>query len=373
MRVLLTHAYSWPEVRRGGERVLAETATALAARGHDVTVLTAGADTSQPSLEGCRLVKIARVHDAPDVHERWFAAEVGVHLRAARYDVVHSLMPREALAAARARRRGGHAVVYQELGNPAAWWWRTLPDRRERRRVVRRADAFGVMSAYGLGLLRDGFGRDGVLIPGGVRLADFAVPPARSERPSVLFSGAFEEERKGARLLLAAMEAVLDDHPDAEVWVSGPGDGERLAATASPRVQARLRLLPIGDPRALATTYGEAWVLALPSRGESFGLVVLEAMACGTPAVVADDAALPELITPATGRVCRPEDVDDLARALREGLALAADPATASACRAHAAPFDWTAGVGPTLEAIYEAAVRSRAGSTVRSQSPDPI
>lgn len=372
MRLLLTHPYAWPEVRRGGERVLAETAVALAARAHDVTVLTAGADTQRPELPGCRLAKIAREHDDADQHERWFGRQVAAHLQAERYEVVHSLMPRDAVAALRARRRGGHAVVYQELGNPASWWWRTLPDRRERRRVVRRADAFGCMSTYGLDLLQTGFGRAGVLIPGGVRLADFSVPAARHAVPTVLFSGAFEEERKGAALLLHAMDAVLDHEPSAELWVSGPGDGERLVARAPERVRDHLRLLPIGDPRELAATYGAAWVLALPSRGESFGLVVLEAMACGTPAVVADDAALPELITATTGRICRPEDVDDLTRALVEGLRLAAEPTTQAACRAHAAPYDWQAGVAVRLEEIYDAAVRDRFGSTVRSQSVDP-
>src|ERR671919_397201 len=42
MKVAITHPYSWPEVRRGAERITVETGRALAARGHDVTLFTAG-------------------------------------------------------------------------------------------------------------------------------------------------------------------------------------------------------------------------------------------------------------------------------------------------------------------------------------------
>ena len=52
----------------------------------------------------------------------------------------------------------------------------------------------------------------------------------------------------------------------------------------------------LDDRARLARAYGEAWVAALPARDETFGLVLAEALACGTPVVGYDHAAIPEVI-----------------------------------------------------------------------------
>ena len=73
------------------------------------------------------------------------------------------------------------------------------------------------------------------------------------------------------------------------------------------------------QPRELARLYAGAAVLVLPSLYESFGLPVLEAMACGTPVVASDLPALRELVGDA-GVLVDPNDVDALAEAVHKIL-----------------------------------------------------
>ncbi|HEX6388620.1 MAG TPA: glycosyltransferase, partial [Solirubrobacteraceae bacterium] len=89
----------------------------------------------------------------------------------------------------------------------------------------------------------------------------------------------------------------------------------------------------LDDRDALAAANRRAHVHALPSVGEAFGLVLAEALACGTPVV----GGQPEVVGDhATGRLFDGDDPEQLAQALREALALAQRPETVVACRVRA-------------------------------------
>jgi len=353
VKLAVTHPYSWPEVRRGAERIIVETATCMAARGHDVTILTSGSDWGHSREAGVRTIKYRRLFDNVERHERWFGSRIVPRLLLGRYDAVHSMMPYDALGALRTRRFTGHRVVYEELGNPYKWFFDTRFDGPVRTRLVTEVDVYGCMSNYTRSVLEQEWGRRGELIPGGVRMNEFTPAPARDPRPTVLFSGALDEPRKGLGVLLAAADIVMEQHGDLQLWLSGPGNVEHFLAEATPRVRDCVTILPLGDPGGLSTRYAQAWVSALPSIGDSFGMVLIETLASGTPIVVADDAAPPQLVTPATGVVSVPHDPESLAEALMKGFALAQDPATAARCRDFARQFDWDEAMAPLLERLY--------------------
>lgn len=129
----------------------------------------------------------------------------------------------------------------------------------------------------------------------------------------VLFVGA-AHPRKNLPTLRRAME-LLAARPGAGprrlVCVLSPA-GDRpdpemlMAEAASPLDGVELQVLHGLDEGELTSLYSHAALLALPSLSEGFGLPVLEAMACGTPVVVSDRGALPEVVGEA-GVVCRPE------------------------------------------------------------------
>jgi D-inositol-3-phosphate glycosyltransferase len=210
------------------------------------------------------------------------------------------------------------------------------------------------MSRHALDLLQSEYGRTGTLTPGGVRVDQFVPATAREPQPTILFSAALDEPRKGGANLVRALDIVMRTEPDVRLWLSGPGDPGQILAEASERTRQRIDVLPLGDPETQAERYGRAWVTALPSWSDSFGLVVIESLACGTPVAASDHAALPELVTPGeTGALCDPEDVESVASALCAAIEIARRSTTVDACRSSAATWDWDTVIAPGYEGIY--------------------
>jgi phosphatidylinositol alpha-mannosyltransferase len=353
VRVAITHAYCWPEVRRGAERIINEVSASLAGRGHEVTLFTAGRARGVDRPDGVRVVRLQRAFSATHRHERDFGIRLVPRLAARRFDVVHSLGPRDAVAGLRARSLRGHRTVYWNMGVPERAWWDSIPEGSAHDRIVRDVDVYACMSRYALDFLERDYGRTGTLLPGGVDLERFTRGVARDERPTLLFSGALSEPRKGAAVLLRAVPLIARAVPDVRVWLSGPGDADALLAAAPPTAVDHVEVLDLGDPQQQADRYARAWATVLPSENEVFGLVLLESLACGTPLVGADNAAIPELCRPGVGVLSRLGDHESLAAACVEALELSQRSGIEDACRAVAAPYDWRTGIAPLLEKVY--------------------
>ena len=355
MRVAITHPYSWPEVRRGAERIVVETARSLAVRGHEVTILTAGSKPGRSTTDGVTTIRLRRLFENPVRHERSFAWRIVPYLVKGRYDAVHAMMRRDAYWSTRSRRLGGHRVVFDEMGIPYRDYWTQAGEAGLFGYLAKQVDVYGCMSHFALDVLRKDWGREGDLIPGGVRLDQFDIAKEREPVPTVLLSGALDEPRKGLALLLEAMALVVADVPNIKLWLSGPGDPSAIIAAAPDAARKTVEVLPLGTPEDQGLRYQRAWATCLPSKHDSFGMVLIESLACGTPIVVLNDAAPPQLVTPKTGAIAEPDNPVSLAAALRQGLDLGARPETARHCRDYATQFDWDTGIAPLLERLYTA------------------
>jgi phosphatidyl-myo-inositol alpha-mannosyltransferase len=358
MRIAITHPYSWPDVRRGAERIIVESSAALAARGHHVTVLTSGGAASRSRSSGVRTVRYRRIFGGPYRHEHWFGWRVLPALVAGRFDVVHSMSPWDAVSSMKAARITGHRTIYQELGNPVRAKVEKRGDRRAREQVIDGIDVFGCMSEFSRSYLVDDWGRPGAIIPGGVQMERFR-PAPRHGAPTILFAGAVDRPEKGVRELLDAVALLAEREPDVRLLISGPGDAAPLLAEAPAAARERTTVLPLGEPEELAEQYARAWVTCLPTLWDSFGLVVIESMAAGTPAVVGPRGAPPEVVEPGAGVVAPSLEAEPLAKALAEGLELSQRPGTVERCREVAARYDWHDGVAPLLEDLYRGTDRA--------------
>ncbi len=359
MRIALTHAFCWPEVRRGAERFLPELAAALARRGHDVVHFSAAREPSRERERGVETVRLRRVFAAQYRHEADFGLRLLPRLATGHFDAVHSLGRHDAVASIRAARlrRDGRRTVFTDLGLPDARWWRQQGRRQARAaaQVVAGIDVYSGMSQSALDHLAASYGRaDGVVVPGGVDIAAFHPAPQREPVPTILFSGAVAEPRKGVSVLLDALELIAAAEPEVALWLSGPGDAGPLLAAAPPAVRSRVGVLGLGAIDGQAERYGRAWITCLPSTHDSFGMSLLESLACGTPVVTTTHSAPQELVqTGVTGELCPPHDPAALAAACLRGFELARAPGIAARCRDTARAYDWDGALAPLCERLY--------------------
>jgi phosphatidylinositol alpha-mannosyltransferase len=218
-------------------------------------------------------------------------------------------------------------------------------------------------------------GSDAILIPNGVAVARFAgaEPLAGYVRrpPTVAFLGRIDEPRKGLDVLLAALPALAVRVPDVRLVVAGPGDVAAVRSRLDADLRGRVDLLGLVSEADKPRVFASADVYCAPNTGqESFGIVLLEAMAAGTPVVASDIGAFRRVLD--DGRAGRLFGVGEPAQ-LADALAdLLTDPAVrtrlAERGRAAVTAFDW-ATVCQRVTRVYEMVAGD---SPVALARPDP-
>lgn len=337
VRVALLSPCYWPEVRRGSERFCRDLADGLLARGHQPRLITSHPGRPSRTVEdGLPVIRVPRP-PARRLERRMFEDHL-THLpfsyavlRAGHDDVAHAVYPTDGLVAARWGARTGRPVVLSYMGVPHR---RALANRRWRIEITRRAidgaSAVVVLSQAAAAAFRAWLGVDPRVIPPGVDLDAFRPAPARAPEPTIVCAAAIDRPRKRVGLLVEAFGLVRRDRPDARLVLNRPATG---LAPQGPGI----KLADLDDRTALAGAYGRAWVSALASTDEAFGLVLAEALACGTPCVGTAVGGIPEVVNrPEIGRTFEGDDPAALARALLEAFDLADDPRTVASCRARA-------------------------------------
>jgi phosphatidylinositol alpha-mannosyltransferase len=351
MRIVLSSPYCWPDVVRGGERYLHELGAALVRAGHDALIVSAADRPSRGEVLGVPVVRLKRrrLRRYCDLAEEVaFGAQALAAIGWRRYDVWHATGTSDAAAAAAVGRGKPGRTVFTDHGFPAARSRLARSDRRLHEQVVRHIDEYVCVSSAAAAFLRSDYGRDAVVIPPGVELADYA-PAARNPRPTLIYAGSLTESRKGLPLLAEAVRRLREVVPELRLEVYGPGSPPAAISEAADVCRA-------ATPAELADRYAQAWATVLPSTAESFGMVIAESLASGTPGVVLSGSGGPtEIVTPQTG-VVADGAVEGVMQACLAALELASNPATAGLCRERARDFDWQRSIVPQLEAVYAAA-----------------
>ena len=216
------------------------------------------------------------------------------------------------------------------------------------------------------------FGGEPVVIPNGVFVERFASAEIRPEwqgtpeRPTIAFLGRMGEPRKGMPVLAAALPEILRAVPGLRVLVAGPGDPAEVTAGMDPHGARVCEFLgPVSDGDKASLLRSVDLYIAPNTGGESFGIILIEAMAAGVAVLASDIPAFVRVLDGGrAGANFTNEDPSDLARQIIRLIQDAeARAATAAAGRVRADAFDWGVIVDEILlvyETVVEGAEASR-------------
>ncbi|HEY2764667.1 MAG TPA: glycosyltransferase family 4 protein [Pseudonocardiaceae bacterium] len=206
-------------------------------------------------------------------------------------------------------------------------------------------------------------GGDAVEIPNGVDVALFAEAAPLSGYPrsggTVGFIGRFDEPRKGMPVLLAALRSLAVSRPELRLLVVGHGDTSALRRVAGPELAPRITVLDGLGEQGKAAVLRSVDLLCVPAiGGESFGIVLTEAMAAGTPVLASDleafrrvlDGGRAGVLVPPAAPAALAASIGDLLDDLPRRAELA------GAGRRRAAAWDWPV-VARRVVQVYETAV----------------
>lgn len=209
-------------------------------------------------------------------------------------------------------------------------------------------------------------GGDAVVIPNGVYVDTFADAERQPlwegtpQRPTVAFVGRIDEPRKGLGVLAGAIPAVLETFAQARFLVLGRGEADdvldELAERGGPAARASIELLgPLPDEDKARLLRSVDVYCAPHTGGESFGIVLVEAMSAGAPVLASDLGAFRRVLDDGRlGVLFAVGDSDELGRALVD---LLADPARraqlSGLARQAVRRYDWSRVAGEVL-AVYE-------------------
>lgn len=364
-----------PDIPGGAWRVASELAVRLAARDHQVDVITNHPGSPFEARETRDGVHLHRV--GPEHRQAWWPA--------------HGRRNREASRVARALVGGGadflpvvgthHAYFESAVAGLGIPWisvfegpwaqehlWsrasspgnrvRKLVDRwvarefeRRERRLLQGARRIVVISRHFETKLPEWHP---VPLPpvtrlhGSVDLGRFAPPTDRNAsrkewgilaEDRVVLTVRRLDPRMGLEILIDAFQMVSERQSRARLWIAGSGPSESglRARVSEKRMEARVRFLGRVEEHKLPGLYGAVDLTIMPSLDlEGFGLATIESLACGTPVLGSRAAATPEILEPLSPELLfEPGSVQDLAMKLERSLALPDRLPSGDECRAH--------------------------------------
>ena len=359
------------------------TCVELGRMGHNVRVVTTHFGRDQAPNEE-QVIRIGRSFPIPangslcpvavDVRMR---AKVRRMLLAERFDVLHlhePLMPTLCLSVL--AEAEVPIVGTFHANNDRAFGYRLFGSLLEN--YLDRLDARIAVSAAAMRTVAERFGGDYTVIPNGVDIGRFSTAAPTFSRDDegfrILFVGRLEP-RKGAKFLLRAMPRILREVPEARLTVVGSGPLSRYYRLHLPDgVEDRVVFAGRVSADALASQYAAADVFCSPAMGgESFGIVLIEAMAAGAAVVASDIAGYRDVVSDgATGLLVRRGDPDSIADGV---VRLARDDALrrrlVESARSEVRQYAWDR-VTRRILAVYESVVDGGAAHPCELVEPIP-
>ena len=240
--------------------------------------------------------------------------------------------------------------------------------------IVEKLTARIAVSELARSTLKDHFDTDAVVIPNGIDGQKYANAPITKEfsGPNTIgFMGRFEEPRKGLQVLIDSLAIVARFVPDVKYLIAGPGDSDEFVKNLNPQLQNRITFLGRLSDRQKESFLKSVEIYVAPNTGgESFGIILTEALSAGTAVIASDIPAFKAVLENGeVGALFRNEDSSDLAKVI---VALLRDDARreklATNGKLSAQKYDWQV-VAEQIESVYEMAIAGGQRVTLSSEN----
>lgn len=214
---------------------------------------------------------------------------------------------------------------------------------------------------------------DAIVIPNGIYADNYRDGSPRSEWQgnTIGFLGRFEEDRKGLPVLLDALPIISRFIPDIRVLIAGPGDSEEVLEKVNPQLRNRVEFLgKISEEDKADFLASVSLYIAPNTGGESFGIILAEAMAGGAAVVASDIPAFVDVLGNGEfGALFESENSESLAKVVIDLLRDKNErEELAKSGAVHAQRFDWSQ-VGEQIFEVYELAMVSGQKVSLSSDS----
>ncbi|GAA3095983.1 hypothetical protein GCM10020001_010200 [Nonomuraea salmonea] len=288
MRVGIVCPYSW-DMPGGVKQHIDDLAQALMAQGHDVSVIAPAADDDElpPYVTGAgRAIPVPYNGSVARMSFGFLsAARVRRWVRTGGFDVLHihePLIPSLGVLACWAAKGPIVATFHASFTRSRAI---AVAEPLLRSALEKLSGRIAVSDAARKSLVEQ-FGGDTVLIPNGVTVARYTeAEPLDGWGPdgaTIGFLGRMDEERKGLPILLDAFAVLAARRPDVKLLIAGPGDEKDVYERVPKQFRDRVTVLGMVSEADKIRAYHSVDVFCAPNtRGESFGIVLAEAMASG--------------------------------------------------------------------------------------------
>ena len=214
---------------------------------------------------------------------------------------------------------------------------------------------------------------DAIVIPNGIYADNYRDGSSRTEWQgnTIGFLGRFEEDRKGLPVLLDALPIISRFIPDIRVLIAGPGDSEEVLEKVDPQLRDRVEFLgKISEEDKADFLASVSLYIAPNTGGESFGIILAEAMAGGATVVASNIPAFADVLGDGQyGALFESENSENLAKVIIDLLRDDAKRRELAATGAiHAQRFDWGQ-VGEEIFEVYELAMMNGQKVSLSSES----
>ncbi|MDX2540766.1 glycosyltransferase family 4 protein [Streptomyces sp. WI04-05B] len=360
MKIGIVCPYSW-DVPGGVQFHIRDLAEYFIRLGHDVSVLApADDDTPLPPyvVSAGRAVPVPYNGSVARLNFGFLsAARVRRWLHDGEFDVIHIHEP--------ASPSLGLLACWAAQGPIVATFHTSNPRSRAMiaaysilQAALEKISARIAVSEYARRTLVEHLGGDAVVIPNGVDVDSFAgaKPKPEWQGDTIGFIGRINEPRKGLPVLMKALPKILDARPSTRLLVAGKGDEEEALEGLPPELRSRVEFLGMVSDEDKARLLRSVDVYIAPNTGgESFGIILVEALSAGAPVLASDlDAFAQVLDQGSAGELFTNGDADALADA---AVRLLGDPGRRAELRergsAHVRRFDWST-VGADILSVYE-------------------